>query len=340
MRSLDLNADGFRDVIAVTSTRAYIRYGAAGGTFGLTGWFSTAGAAYADIDAGDIDADGDLDLAIADPGTGRIIVRRNNGGVNFPVLAQIAVGANPRRVFAAHMNFDTRADIVAFADGANTVSVVLSAVGGFMAPAVYAVGNTDDIALGDCNGDTYLDLMYFNGTGTATTLHARRNTDVGVLSAPLVSPLPLYDAVEGFLDPLAIESGDFDNDGFADAVVSASESRLAPATSDGDCTFTVTYTPLTMTTTWAWSYRLRAFDLDEDGALDLGAPHGDGGAGAQVYSVVFGSGTGTFPTGDIESHPPFTVIPRDLAFGDYSADGVTDILVAADVGVLLERGTR
>ena len=50
-----------------------------------------------------------------------------------------------------------------------------SVAGGF-APAVhYAVGDAPDIALGDCDGNHSLDLLYVNGEGAYATLAARRN---------------------------------------------------------------------------------------------------------------------------------------------------------------------
>ena len=334
----DVNADSHRDIVAVTAGHVWVRYGTATG-FGTWMSLSTAGADYRDVVAGDFDADGDLDLAAADAGTDRVIVWRNTGGAFFPVWQLIPVGDEPIRILGARLDGDARMDVVVLSAADDEVAVLRATAAPFAAPVTYDVGDAGDIALPDCDGDGRRDLIYVNGTGTGTTLRARRNLMNAVLGGPIVSALPLFDQVFGYLTPFVLAAGDFDNDGIGDAVVSASWSRLASATSDGDCTFTPTYTPATMDFTWAWvRTRLRVFDWNADGDLDVGAPHGLlGGAGNEVYSIAYGDGTGGFPSYAIESHPPDTVIPQDLAFFDATADGRIDVLVAGDTGVYLER---
>lgn len=331
----DVNADGVRDIVAVTQTRAWVRYGAAGGGFGAWMSLSTAGADYRDIATGDFDFDGDLDLAVADAGTDRVIVWRNNGGALFPLWQTIAVGDEPIRILAERLDGDARPDLAVLAAGADEIDIIRATGAPFAFAIPYAAGDAGDIALGDCNVDGRRDLLYVNGMGAGTVLRARRNDGLANFGVPLVSPLPLVDPAFGPLAPFVLASGDFDADGAADAVVSASWSRLGPATSNGNCTFT----PAPLGITWAWvRTRLRVVDWNADGDLDLGAPHGVlGGAGAEVYSIAYGDGTGAFPTYQMEPHPADTVIPRDLAFFDANADGHVDVLVAGDTGVYLER---
>jgi FG-GAP-like repeat len=333
--AVDLDADGDRDLVAMTRQRVWIRYAVPGG-FGALAWWSTAGAQYMDVAAGDFDADGDLDLAIADDGTDQVLIRRNDGGFTFPVTGQIPVGRSPTRILAARLDANTRTDLVVLETGAGAALVLLSNGAGFAQAVRYAVGDAPDIALGDCDASGSLDLLYVNGQGTSATLRARRNSG-GLLAAPLASALPLYDAELGYLYDLAIVSTDLDGDGRADAVVSTSHSQLPSATSDGGCTFTPAYTPATLSNTYAWSYRLRATDWDVDGRSDIAAAHGLLGAplAQDHWSVVFGDGTGAFASGDSVAEVP-GIGARDLAFLDADGDGDRDVALGGFHGVVLE----
>lgn len=78
--AVDLNADGIRDVAALTPSEALVRFGTAVG-FGASTPLSFAGAFdLTDIAAGDFNADGHVDLVVSDRGGDRLIVRPNAGG--------------------------------------------------------------------------------------------------------------------------------------------------------------------------------------------------------------------------------------------------------------------
>jgi hypothetical protein len=335
--AVDLDADGDRDLVAMTRQRVWIRYAVPGGFDPAVGAWSTAGAQYRDLAAGDFDGDGDFDLAIADAGTGAALIRRNDGGFTFPHVDTIPVGANPKRILAARLDANVRADLVVLETGASAAVVLLSSGPGFAAPVAYAVGDAPDLALGDCDASGSPDLLYVNGDGTAAALRARRNIG-GVLAAPVGSSLPLYDAVYGYLYDLAIVSTDLDGDSLADAVVSTSDSQLPSATSNGNCTFTPAYTPNTLAGTYAWAYRLREVDWDVDGRPDIAAPHGLLGPPPAVgdhWSILFGDGAGAFASGDAVPELP-GIGARDLAFLDADGDGDRDVVLAGFDGVVLE----
>ncbi len=326
--SADLNADGILDVAAATSNRSFVRLGTGAG-FGAWTFHSYVGVGFRDVAAGDFDADGDLDLAIADSLNDQVLVRWNLGGATFAVGTAFPVGVQPVRVLAARLNADARADFVALNIGNDTATVRLAVAGGFAAGVNYLVGDTDDIALGDCDASGRQDLLYYNGQGTAALLIARRNNGAGGLLAPIGSSLPLFHPSVGYMEPQAIAAGDLDGDGLADATVAATWSRLAPATSNGNCTFTARPYGLT----WAWSFRIRAIDYDENGDLDIAAPHGIG----DRYSLAFGNGLGSLLPYDETQLPNPGV--HDLAFGDYNGDGFGDVLIAGNSDLLYQRGT-
>jgi hypothetical protein len=86
--------------------------------------------------------------------------------------------------------------------------------------------------------------------------------------------------------------------------------------------------------TWAWTYRQRTIDLDQNGSLDVAAPHGI----APEYSVAWGDNAGSFNPYAVEHLAAADAPIQDLAFGDFNGDGIRDVLLAANQGVQLQRG--
>ena len=325
----DVNADGFLDIVAVTTDEVYLRYGNATGLGPVSLFWHYAAVDFWDIATGDFDGDGDLDLAMADRANDRVLVKWNLGSALFSFGTTVPVDDQPVRVLSARLNLDARDDLVTLNRADQSATVLLAAGGGAFAGSDYDVGNTRDIALGDCDADGSLDLLYFTGTGTSTQLHARPNT-FGFLGPAISSGLPLFDPLVGYMTPLSIVSGDLNADGIDDVSVSASWSRLAPAIGNGACGFV----PRPYGIMWAWTYRQRMIDFDQNGTLDVAGAHGV----AADYSVAWGNGAGAFALYGVE-HLAATAAPvQDLAFGDFNGDGIRDVLIAASSSVQLQRG--
>lgn len=331
--AVDLDADGNRDLVGVDDTRIYVVRGVAGGFSTWSFYQPPGGPLLHDIAAADLDGDGDLDLVTTDTANDRLIVRHQTGATNFAPALFFPTADGPTRILAARMNGDNRDDLVVLDDNADTIQVFLAGMLG--APASYGVGDTDDIAIGDCDATGSIDVMYFNGSGTATTLLARRN-NLGVLLPPVGSLFPFGQSATEPLPsaPLAIVGGRMNADVFADVVVSAEWSRMATGRSNGNCTFT----KLAEVHSYAWAYRLRLGDHDGNGTLDVAAPHRTDPAFDEL-SVVFGIGNGNLdPAYGLLQSPTGTVY-EDAAFGDFNGDGARDLITASQPGFLLHRGT-
>lgn len=335
--AVDVDADGRRDLVGVTSTQVYLVLGTPG-AFGLWSAYQPAGGPdLTDVAAGDFDGDGDLDLAVTDTANDRVMVRRHTVGASFAAPTFLATGDGPTRIHAARMNADALDDLVILVDGADTLEVRLATGGGGFAAAVsYPVGDARDLAIGNCDGTGGVDVMYMNGTGTATALRARRNNYAGVLSAPVSTAWPLGPTatIPHYSAPLAIVSGRMNPDTWDDVVVSAEWSRLATGRSNGNCTFT----RHPEVQSYAWAMRLRLGDHDGNGTLDVAAPHYTDAFDDEL-SVVFGVGNGNLvPAYGLIQRPTGTVF-NDAAFGDFNDDGARDLITASAAGFLLHRGT-
>jgi hypothetical protein len=335
--AVDVDADGRRDLVGVTSTQVYVVLGAPGG-FGLWSFYQPAGGpAFGDVAAGDFDGDGDLDIAATDTANDRVMVRLHTVGASFAPPTFLATGDQPTRIHSTRMNGDALDDLIILADGANNLEVRLATGGGGFAAAVsYAAGDARDFAIGNCDGTGGTDVMYMNGTGTAAALRARQNNYAGVLSAPVSTAWPLGPtvAIPHYSKPLAIVGGRMNNDTWDDVVVSAEWSRLATGRSNGNCTFT----KLPEVQSYAWATRLRLGDHDGNGTLDIAAPHYTDAFDDEL-SVVFGIGNGNLdPAYGLIQRPTGTEF-YDAAFGDFNDDGARDLITASRPGFLLHRGT-
>ncbi len=145
------------------------------GTFGpITTWFiNTCGTG--DVDAFDLDNDGDLDVvnieelncAGHDFGN-RVFVSLNNGDAAFVHLPPFSISAGPRAVAGGDFNEDGVVDLVTThwtPYGLRTViNVILGQGDGMFQPAVVHVVGTGplDVVAADLDGDGHLDLTTAN----------------------------------------------------------------------------------------------------------------------------------------------------------------------------------
>jgi hypothetical protein len=262
------------------------------------------------VAVGDLDGDGDLDLAVANYSDNTVSVLRNNGNGTFAAQVTYAVGEEPLRVAVGDLDGDGDLDLLNANAGGGTVSVLRNRGDAkFAAQVTYNVGDTPtSAAAGDLDGDGDLDLAVANwGAGTVSVL---RNRGDGTFVAQVT-----YNAGDG---PRSVAVGDLDGDGDLDlAVNNAAANTLSVLLNEGDGTFAVqvTYaagdTPLSVA----------AGDLDGEGDLDLvNANFSD-----DNVSVLLNRGDGTFA-----AQVTYAVgdEPASVAAGDLDGDGDPDLAVA------------
>ena len=135
---------------------------------------------------GDLNGDGEPDLAIANSVSQNVSVLLGNGDGTFLAKVDYAVGGNPNGVVIADVNSDSKPDL-ATANNLNSISVLLGNGNGTFGPktdyALAAFSIPNDIVSGDLNGDNKPDLITVNqGSGAGFFL-----TTAMVPSAPQLS---------------------------------------------------------------------------------------------------------------------------------------------------------
>ncbi len=331
------------------------------------------------IAVGDFNGDGNLDVASVRQGSRSVFVRPGDGqgGLGAPtpnpglpappqrstVVAADFVPGGSFEIVAANaaftlfgtfttlaasdFNHDGKLD-AALVDGFNTVTVFLqSSFPNFSLSFTDSsvLSGVADIAVGDFNGDSHLDLavakrgdpflqlspghevavFFGNGTGSFT-----RQPDIQT----------------GGDGPQSIVAGDFNHDGKLDlAVLHFNSTDVSILLGDGHGNFVLSAnSPISLPVGVETPFfpprgaSLVALDFNGDEKLDLvAATHGGHESNNRVF-VLLGDGAGGFAT-SLEFDPGFP--PRSIAAGDFNGDGRPDLAAsffcgsANDVKILL-----
>ncbi|HSD46184.1 MAG TPA: FG-GAP-like repeat-containing protein [Pyrinomonadaceae bacterium] len=286
------------------------------------------------VTTGDLNSDGQLDLAVANINSNTISVLLNNTAPgaatpNFSAKQDLATSDNPLFVTASDLNGDGKLDLVV-ANLVSTVSVLLNTT----TPGATSIAFADkqDFPTGD--GPRFVSVADFNGDGKHDLAVANLNSNtVAVLlnttvpGADVVTFGPLHDFPVG-IRPISIAVGDLNGDGKPDMAVANiltnTVSVLLNTTIPGATAasfsarhdFATNFTPSSIS----------AGDLNGDGRLDVAVADSN----ADNVSVLLNT---TVPGADAPSFAmkeDFATSNRPIAVtsGDLNGDGRLDLIVA------------
>jgi uncharacterized delta-60 repeat protein len=260
----DVNNDGWQDIVAVDqggTALIWLNNGAGG--FGSVITRSTL-IDIVSVALADIDADGDLDMIVSGSSNG-VQILRNNGLGTFGAATSIGGG---HTVTTGDMDNDGDLDIIA-ATALGSVNVFLNnGSGTFSAPSNFGTGgvNNNNIAVGDLNGDGFLDIATAHDAGISTVA-VLLNDGVGSFSAAVGSPFPLSLGA----NPRAIAMADVDGDGDLDIVTSNTNTSDVAVLVNNAGTFAP---PTSLFPTLGISpWGITTGDFDGDGDIDIAVPN-------------------------------------------------------------------
>ncbi|HTD12686.1 MAG TPA: VCBS repeat-containing protein [Steroidobacteraceae bacterium] len=282
------------------------------------------------VATGDFNADGNVDLIVANEGGNSVSVFLGNGDGTFQQAVDYTVGTTPISVAVGDFNGDGKPDIVVANQGSNNVSVLLGNGDGTFQQAVdYAVGASPaSVAVGDFNGDGKLDITVAN----------QGSNSVGVLLGN--GDGTFQQAVDYAVgaNPISVAVGDFNGDGTLDLVVANSQlPAFSVLLGKGDGSFE---TATNFGTTRAAAVAVG--DFNGDGKLDLVAAGGSCKSGCPILYLLLGNGDGTFQTanGFIDSTQNSA---SAIAIADLNGDGKLDVILSnrnsSAISVFLGTGT-
>ena len=343
----DVNGDSAADLLVGTAGNAIAVYlGDNKGDFTAgTPISTTSGSGVTALATGDLNGDGGTDLVTIENGT---VYTYLNGGFDTTtnawngISAGVALPSSPSTADAlavGDVNADGAPDIVAGTPTAidlflNGLTAAGKANGTFATPTQLSGGATA-LALGDVNGDGYLDLIVTTSTGS----HAYLST---VVSTTVSTDSPLTSGTSGSVSLTSVTGLP------ASGTVNVGGAVLQYSAVSGSA-ITVGTPPTTIdlgpgTTVTAWTGFGSAMALTGTGSSAIGGStvtvadlNGDGHldviiSSATSSTVLLGNGSGGFTAQSAAAYPlPTAFGTTALLVGDISGDGTADVVDLSSV---------
>ncbi len=281
-----------------------------------------------DVLAGDLDGDGDLDLAVILGDLAQIRVAINEGNLVFTHGSITSIGGGGRDMDMKDMDGDGDLDIAVANRGSNTATVLENnGDATFTTTTLPSAGEPRSATFGDFDGDLDLDLAVTNND--AFNVRLFRN-DAGVFTPwHVLSTAP--NQAEG------VTAADLDNDGDIDIATGAEDDNTGVNNAviflndGGGASFTG---PLAFNTSGVGTSGVVARDLDCDGLLDLALSNQD----SNNVSLLKNMGSGSFGPASLLS---IGINPEALSFADFDGDGLTDLVTgnrdSSNMSVMITR---
>jgi len=234
LTSADVNADGIEDLLVSTivGTNEVLLYpGQAGGGFGVPASISAPGGSSPFfITPGDVDLDGDLDLAVAYRLSNRVAIYLNDGLGAFPTRFDLATNAGPFRSEISDLNGDNHPDIIVPAGDGDVLETWLGdGAGGFQLHGTFPAGDGPHFCVAaDLNADGLDEFV----------VPSYLSDDVRVFESDGAGGLIPTELFSGHDYALTAAIGDLNNDGSKDLLVPRSFADSFAVwlnQQDGDC---------------------------------------------------------------------------------------------------------
>lgn len=275
----DLNGDGFSDLIINNGGTAIVAFNDGEGNFSF-GSTVSMNSGITNFKLGDLNNDGAEDL-VAVGASNAITIRLGNGDGSFGAVQTFSIGFYAHRIELGDLNNDGNLDAVAQGYSLDYASIYLGdGSGGFVhsqtISGLSTNNSTDDIAIGDLDGDDINDLVILDNQ----TMHTYLSNGDGSVSFVATTAVSQWEF---------LHMGDFNQDGLMD--VSAAG---RPSNSSYD------YILSTGGGTWGSRVRIQMdhSSLSKD-IQPLGDFNGDGlldailvNPGTQAGYVFYGNGNG------------------------------------------------
>jgi len=330
---VDADGDGTLDVLTVARSSAAltVHRNPGGGVFLVPPSYPVDPFDKA-IAAGDVDGDGDDDIAVAST---EIEILLNGGDATFTTDARYPSSVQANDMELADLNGDGFADLIV---ASTELATAMNRGDGTFEPFQrWGIGSCGNgfIAVADLDGDGDLDIAMSEAPGCSTVpqfhIHLMRNDGTGLLQAmPPILPS---------LWTSEIAAADLNRDGDLD-LVALSPTGLFAYLGNGNLTFRSEVVSATTP-----GYRIAITDLNGDGQADAAYSIPAGAFGTDLLGVAMGNGDGSFgPETTITASSVLEGLRNgtDLDAADADCDGDPDLILtnyaSNDISVFINDG--
>jgi hypothetical protein len=282
-----------------TIFKQYIRYYTGNGTLSVTG--------------GDLDGDGDIDLATANLKTSEVSVFINKGNGGFSGGSKYAVSNGPLAMQTGDLDGDGDVDLAVLCFSASKISILLNrGTSSLTVAASYDIaGSPSDLCIGDFNSDGKLDLATANSNSADLALLLNKGKGVFGKGARIALPEK----------PFRILCGDFNGDSKTD-LAAVSGNHLYVLINSGSNPYFADQKPYNA---GRGIQAIAAGNFNADGSMDLG--------------IFLNKGNGEFQG---QSGLKAGESPHFLAVVDVDRDSKSDLVAAnrksKDLSVFINLG--
>jgi hypothetical protein len=319
----DLKGAGHDDLILASQDGSLtILLGDGAGHFAAQPALAVASGPLSSVAAGDFNADGKADLAVAQGSSNVVSVLLGKGDGSFEAGSPYVVGNGPAKIIAADLTGSGATDLVSLNQLSNTFSVLVgNGDGTFRSSIDFVAGNLPlGLVAADFNGDGKADLAIANSLDQN-------------IAVPLGHGDGTFAATRSYRADLvskAVAAGDLNGDGRSDLVVINYCGADTACSSNGTATVFLantdgSYRAGSTIALGSGPVAVALADLHGNGKLDLVALNSAG----KALSILAGNGDGTFGATQRYS---LAASPRTVLAGDFNGDGKTDLAIASDCG--------
>ncbi len=204
----DINHDGLLDIAFIADNAVHVIYNDDGDFPLFANWTANNSNAAKKLAWGDVDQDGDLDLAVAIANQPNKLYLNQNGQLNANAIWSSNDSDNTQDIAWGDLNSDGWLDLVA---GSDTGYRIYQNSNGILSETTFVATDASTVALGDVDNDNLLDLAISDGDG---------NLAVYLNVGGTFALTPTWQNADGG-GQASLEWGDIDNDNDLDLAVTS-----------------------------------------------------------------------------------------------------------------------